>query len=248
MWKDMRIIFIVLFFSHDQIFGVIDVLEVMLQQCSRLLHLASVRLNDQQTIVNAVKIINILFDKRMPCCELLFCIPCSIPHCYCIDWLSLIWAPKLTTRSWCILDCVADWKQFKQKKSDSVLALCIDTQNRSLQTSHSPIIPEQLSVKLMEFNWKYTAAPAKTLIQQLSQQNYSNNIPLIPLKCCENAAYQHEKNHQMSCCDMALFIFTVPVNGPCAHTHTNVAICKWKTSFWVCFMYTDAPDRLWMRI
>lgn len=121
----------------------------------------------------------------------------------------------------------ADWKQFKQKKSDSVLALCIDTQNRSLQTSHSPIIPEQLSVKLMEFNWKYTAAPAKTVIQQLSQQDYSNNIPLIPLKCCENAAYQHEKNHQMSCCDMALFIFTVPVNGPCAlytYTHTQKSL------------------------
>lgn len=153
----------------------------MLQQCFRLLHLASVKLNDQQTIVNAVKIINILFDKRMPCCELLFCIPCSILHCYCNQHLSasigLAWFERLNWPQEAdvfLTVLPADWKQFKQKKSDWVLALCIDTQNRSLQTSHSPIIPEQLSVKLMEFNWKYTAAPAKTLIQQLSQQNYSN--------------------------------------------------------------------------
>lgn len=101
----------------------------------------------------------------------------------CIDWLSLIWTPKLTTRSFDVFLTVlpADWKQFKQKKSDSVLVLCIDTQNRSLQTSHSPIIPEQLSVKLMEFNWKYTAAPAKTPIQQLSQGNYQQHLENIPL-------------------------------------------------------------------
>lgn len=120
--------------------------------------------------------------------------------------------------------CCQRTESSSSKRSQIQYWRCVLTHRTDpYRTSHSPIIPEQLSVKLVEFNWKYTAALAKTLIQQLSQQNYSNNIPLN-LNAVKMLPINMKKNHQMSCCDMVLFIFTVPVPVIHVQTHTQTLL------------------------